>query len=119
MITDSNSDQVVVTTLADLFDIKKARSKGHSAQLVGLITEEALRHLTEKRYNSRFRVSAIESGAAESDSTSSLSVVETQTSGHVFPPLKAHNEKSYGPKTRHERPSSNEMRKRGMRGATD
>lgn len=120
VIADGDSDQVVVTTLADLFDIKKARSQGNSAQLVGSMTEEALRHLTEKRYNSRFGALALESDPAEADSSSSPSVVETQKSAHAFPPQTGrHNEKSPGLNARHERPSSNEMRKRGIRGATD
>ena len=54
VIADDNSDQVVVTTLADLFDVKKALSKGHSAQLVGSMTGEELRLLAEKRHSSRF-----------------------------------------------------------------
>lgn len=83
------------------------------------MTEEALRHLTEKRYNSRFGALVLGSDPAEADSTSSLSAVETQKSEHAFPPQTGHNEKTPGLKTRHERPSSNEMRKRVMRGATD
>ncbi|KAJ5223566.1 hypothetical protein N7468_008108 [Penicillium chermesinum] len=54
VVADGESDQVVVNTLADLFDVKKALSLGNSAQLVGSMTEEALRHLTDKRYTSRF-----------------------------------------------------------------
>lgn len=54
VVADGESDQVVVNTLADLFDVKKALSLGNSAQLVGSMTEEALRDLTEKRYKSRF-----------------------------------------------------------------
>ena len=54
VIADGDSDQVVVTTLADLFDVRKALSRGTSAQLVGSMGEETLRHMTEKRYSSRF-----------------------------------------------------------------
>lgn len=54
MIANGDSDQVVVNTLSDLFDVKKARSTGNSAQLVDSMTEEAPRHLAEKRYSSRF-----------------------------------------------------------------
>lgn len=49
VVAEDDSDQVVVTTLADLFDIKKAMSKGNAAQLVGSMTEGALRHLADKR----------------------------------------------------------------------
>jgi hypothetical protein len=54
VVADGDSDQVVVTTLADLFDIKKVVAEGKWVQLVGSMTEEALRHMTEKRYNSPF-----------------------------------------------------------------
>lgn len=56
VIADGESDQVVVNTLAGIFDVKKVSSLGNSAQLVGSMTEEALRDLTEKRkrYNGRF-----------------------------------------------------------------
>ena len=54
VVAEGDSDQVVVTTLADLFDIKKALSKGKSAQLVGSMGEETLQHLGTKRYDSRF-----------------------------------------------------------------
>ncbi|KAJ5982788.1 hypothetical protein N7451_012888 [Penicillium sp. IBT 35674x] len=50
VVADGESDQVVVNTLADLFDVKKALSLRNSAQLVGSMTEEALRDLTEKRF---------------------------------------------------------------------
>jgi hypothetical protein len=43
---DGDSDQVVVTTLADLFDIGKAFSSGTSAQLVGSMMDETLRQIS-------------------------------------------------------------------------
>ncbi|KAJ5897141.1 hypothetical protein N7504_007429 [Penicillium tannophilum] len=52
-VADGNSDQVV-TTLGDIFDVKKAFLTDSSAQLVGSMTEEALQDLTEKRYRNRF-----------------------------------------------------------------
>ena len=64
VIAEGDSDQVVVTTLADLFDIKKALSKDSSAQLVGSMTAENLRYLTEKRYSSRFGTLASHSETA-------------------------------------------------------
>jgi hypothetical protein len=39
---DGDSDQVVVTTLANLFNVKKALSKGNLSQLIGAMTEETL-----------------------------------------------------------------------------
>jgi hypothetical protein len=54
VIAESNSDQVVANTLADLFDVKKAISKDNSAQLLGSMSGEDPRFLAEKRYESRF-----------------------------------------------------------------
>ncbi|EGY20843.1 uncharacterized protein VDAG_02367 [Verticillium dahliae VdLs.17] len=58
VVADGDSDQVVVTTLADVFDVKKALSKGRSAQLIGSMTDESLRQLSQDRYGSRFGSSA-------------------------------------------------------------
>ncbi|KAF9887226.1 hypothetical protein FE257_010480 [Aspergillus nanangensis] len=109
VVADGDSDQVVVTTLADLFDIKKALSKGNSAQLVGSMTEEALRHLAEKRYSSRF--GALAPAPTEVVATSSPSVFETPK-GRLLGT--DYEEQSAGLKTRHNRPSPNEMRKRAI-----
>ena len=51
---DGNSDNVVVNTLSDLFDVKKATSTDHSALFVGSVTSEDLREVMALRYNSRF-----------------------------------------------------------------
>ena len=117
VIADGDSDQVVVTTLADLFDIKKAISRDSSAQLVGSMTEDALGHLVEKRYSSRFGTLARDFDPAEAGSTSSPSVFETQKSSESFPAQTGQH--SPGPKSKHNRPSSNEMRKRVMRDAVE
>ncbi|OBT95172.1 hypothetical protein VE01_07564 [Pseudogymnoascus verrucosus] len=109
VIADGESDQVVVTTLADLFDVKKAVSKGNSAQLVGSMTAESLRDLTDKRYSSRFgAVKATDSVR----NSSSLSVIDTQKSKHSFPNQTDYDEQPPGPEGRRNRPSPNEMRKR-------
>ena len=113
VIADGDSDQVVVTTLADLFDVKKALSKGNSAQLIGSMTEETLRHLTDKRYSSRF--GAV--GASDSArTTTSPSVSETQKSKYASPTQTGHDEQPPGPEGRRNRPSPNEMRKRQVDG---
>ncbi|KAF7172640.1 hypothetical protein CNMCM5623_004790 [Aspergillus felis] len=119
VIADGDSDQVVVTTLADLFDIKKAQSKGNSAQLVGSMTDESLRHLAEKRYSSRFGAVSSGSNLAGTVTISSPSATGTQRSKHASPIQTGNEEQSPGPRTRHDKPSPNEMRKRGMGGATD
>ncbi len=51
---DDDSDQVVVTTIADLFDVGKVLAKNRSAQLVGSMTEETLQQVSRDRYSSRF-----------------------------------------------------------------
>lgn len=117
VVAEDDSDQVVVTTLADLFDIKKAMSKGNAAQLVGSMTEGALRHLAEKRYSNRFGVPVSDSGPVEAGTSSSPSAFETQKSRSAFTPRTGDYEQSPGPKTRRTRASPNEMRKRGMGGA--
>lgn len=119
VVAEDDSDQVVVTTLADLFDIKKAMSKGNAAQLVGSMTEGALRHLADKRYNNRFGVPVSNSYPVEAGISSSPSVSETQRSRSAFPPQTGDYEQSPGPKTRRTRAFPNEMRKRGMGGAAD
>lgn len=113
VIADDDSDQVVVTTLADLFDVKTASSKGRSAQLVGSMTDDSLQHLTEKRYSSRFGAVAGHSDAAEASTTSSPAVSDVQKSKQAFtPPSGNHG-------TRQQRPSPNEMRKRQMNDAME
>jgi hypothetical protein len=51
VIADGDSDQVVVTTLADLFDIRKARASGRAKQLLGSMSDETLQKMSEDRYN--------------------------------------------------------------------
>ena len=119
VIADDNSDQVVVTTLADLFEIKKALSKGHLAQLVGSITGDELRLLAEKRYGSRFGAVVENSDPAAASTTTQSSVSEVQKSQHDPPSQATYHEQSPGSKTRQTRPGANEMRKRLSGGIMD
>lgn len=118
VIAEGESDQVVVTTLADLFDIKKALSKDGSAQLVGSMTAENLQHLTEKRYSSRFGASTTHSDPAEAGITTLSAVFEAQKSEYASAPQTGNHE-SPGPRPRQDKPSPNEMRKRFVDGAVD
>ena len=118
VVADGDSDQVVVNTLADLFDVKKALSLGNSAQLVGSMTEGALRHLAEKRYSSRFGAFTQKSDAADTISTKLPSASETKKARSSSPSPKNHDEQSPRPKARHN-PSSNEVRKRYTRDETE
>ena len=54
VVAEGESDHVVVTTLADMFNVGKAISKNKSALLVGSMSDEALIKLSHDRYNSRF-----------------------------------------------------------------
>lgn len=112
-IADGESDQVLVTTLADLFDVRKAVSKGNSAQLIASMTAESLRDFADKRYNSKFgAVPAIDSAR----NSSSLSVTDTQNS-KPSPNQTDHDEQPPVPEGRRDRPSPNEMRKRHAEGS--
>ena len=105
VITDSDSDQVIVTTLADLFNVKKALSKDNLAQLVRSITEEALHHLTKKRYSSWFRALAQESDTNSATSTR-LHLASKTRKG-----LKSYNRQSSRQRIR-QSPLPNKVRKR-------
>lgn len=119
VIAEGDSDQVVVTTLADLFDIKKALSKDNSAQLVGSMTAENLRYLTERRYGSRFGTLAGHSDPAEVGTSSSTAILEVQNSKHAAMHQSGNHEHIPGPRTKQNRPSPNEMKKRQADGAMD
>lgn len=114
VVADGDSDQVVVNTLADLFDVGKALSLGNSAQLVGSMTEEALRHLTEQRYSSRFGACTQRSDAADAVNTQLPLPREAKKGRDSFPSPRDHEEQSRRPQARYS-PSSNEVRKRYTR----
>ena len=97
VIADDDTDQVVVTTLADLFDVRKVLAKSRSSQLVGSMTEETLQQVSRDRYRSRF-------GSASGD----LGPVQTGT------PSPSSN--SGFRESSRRRPSPNEARKRATDG---
>ncbi|CAM1504967.1 Fc.00g106040.m01.CDS01 [Cosmosporella sp. VM-42] len=109
VIADGDSDQVVVTTLADLFDIKKALSKGKSAQLIGSMTDETLRQISENRYSSHF------GGLARSGAPTTVTF-EPQRVNSGLPQEAGKNEKPPNLEERRSRPHPNEMRKRAAKG---
>ncbi|KAH6714538.1 hypothetical protein BKA61DRAFT_605475 [Leptodontidium sp. MPI-SDFR-AT-0119] len=53
-LKDAAGDQVVVTALADLFSIRNVKATSRSAQLVGSMSPDMVRYLSEDRYGSRF-----------------------------------------------------------------
>ncbi|KXJ88720.1 hypothetical protein Micbo1qcDRAFT_189799 [Microdochium bolleyi] len=119
VIADDDSDQVVVTTLADLFDVKKVMAKNNSAQLVGSMADATLQKLSTDRYNSRF--GAVPSGTllpnpgvvAHTESPAKPSVSrDPYTSGrHTAPPAPEAGTEG--------RPSANEIRKRRLDGSNE
>lgn len=109
-VADGDSDQLVVTTLADLFDVKKAVSRGKSAQLIGSMTDETLRQLSEDRYGSRFGALA----NSEADAITSHSTSETQRVASRLPHRAGKDGQPRDTVAR--RPTPNEVRKRASDG---
>ncbi|KAK7592171.1 hypothetical protein V3481_006796 [Fusarium oxysporum f. sp. vasinfectum] len=70
MVADGDSDQVVITTLADLFDVRKVSSTNRSAQWIGSLSDETARQVSKDRYSSRFDAVAT-NGAGDGISTMS------------------------------------------------
>lgn len=107
-IADEDSDQVLVTTLADLFDVKKASSTGRSAQFLGLVTDETLQRMSEDRYGSRFGTMA--SGTLDSKPSPSSPHTQTVSTSPQHPAGRDRDQTIV--ETGHGRPYPNEMRKR-------
>lgn len=107
VVADGDSDQVVANTLADLFDVKKAISKDHSAQLVGSMSGEDLRYLAEKRYGSRFGAFAPESSPADYPGQTGNTNQGTKSTPHQTSSSPHTQSRPKG-----EKPSSNEIRRR-------
>ena len=111
-IVEEDSDQVVVTTLADLFDVKKALSRGRSAQLVATLTPANFEYVVEKRYNSRFGAVPDRSVHSQTGSTTSPIVSNSQTNKQFIPSGIGEDVQSFGPEARREKSNPNETRKR-------
>ncbi|KAF4957167.1 hypothetical protein FSARC_11376 [Fusarium sarcochroum] len=110
MVADCDSDQVVITTLADLFDVKKASSTNGSAQWIGSLSEETAQQISSDRYSSRF-------GAVVTSGTSNIvsSMPSTSNTREVNSTLAGRPGKagqSAAQEAVQRRPSPNEMRKR-------
>lgn len=105
-VAEDSSDQVVVTTSADLFDLKVALSKGHSAQLVGILTPENFNYMADKRYDGRSGVSLDHSVQSQS------SISSSQRDKQSITPRVGRDGRSMGSEARRDKPNSNEVRKR-------
>ncbi|KAK3669798.1 hypothetical protein LTR78_010315 [Recurvomyces mirabilis] len=108
-VADGDSDQVLVTTMADLFDIGKAVSRENSAQLLGFMSSDDLRHIVHKRYASRFGTVASQS-IFEVGSTGAHSFVKVPKTEPLAHAMKFEQDAELV--TRQHKPSSNEIRKR-------
>ncbi|KAE9373695.1 hypothetical protein N431DRAFT_407372 [Stipitochalara longipes BDJ] len=115
VIAEEDCDQVVVTTLADLFNVGKVKATNRSAQLVGSMQPDVLRDISKARYSSRFGALGDSLGTAQLDTAvTPPSIFETRKAdSSVVKPNQA-KEDGYlaGPETIYDRPSPNEMRRR-------
>ncbi|KAI1839521.1 hypothetical protein JX266_014268 [Neoarthrinium moseri] len=109
---EDDTDQVVITTLANLFDVKKVSARNRSAQLVGSTDAATLQKLSTDRYSSRF---GAVSGGLELDSgrvsncMPNVYVKEDRVDRANSPRIQRQVK---GDEMRHSKPSSNEIRKR-------
>ncbi|KAJ4204229.1 hypothetical protein NW767_004421 [Fusarium falciforme] len=104
VVAEGKSDQVVVTTLADLFNVKKAIAKDSSAQLIGSMAGVELIQLSKDRYSSlRF-------GAAD---TSRVNLMPPHTkNSELRVPGQEVNDQQPGPRVSSPKAHPNETKKR-------
>jgi hypothetical protein len=112
---DEDCDQVVVTTLADLFNVGKVKAMSRSAQLVGSMQADVLRDISKDRYGSRFGALGSSLETTQLDATAAPpSTFETRKANES--PMKSNQTKEdvklAGPETTYDRPSPNEVRRR-------
>lgn len=107
-VAEGDSDLVVITTLADLFDVGKIRSMGNSAHLIGSMTDESLRQVSRDRYGSRFGSLA----SSGTDNTASHATSDTRRTGSYTPHQAGEDKSSNDTTTRRTKPAPNEVRKR-------
>lgn len=101
---------MVVTTLAALFDVKKAVSRGHTAQLIATLTPENFETVVERCYSSRF--AALPNHTSHFDANSATSPTSAKFPHSRQPTPPAAGKEDAGPEARRDRPSPNEMKKR-------
>lgn len=106
VVADGESDTMVVTSLAELFNIGKAIATDRSAILVGSMSDEALIQLSHDRYNSRFGTVNTDGEVAQGRTAASNSEVNVSQSS-------VRQKKSQQPPYQRNPPAPNETRKRG------
>lgn len=111
-----NSDQVLVTTVADVFDVKEAETEDNSMHLAGSMDGKTFRYASKMRYNSRFGVAGADPNSTETGTTRSLSSSETKKSERASPLQIRSGEQAPESETKNSKSSSNQSRKRMMVG---
>jgi hypothetical protein len=115
VVVEDNSDNLVINTAADLFDVTKAFSRNNSALVVSSTSEAGLRLLVERHHNSRFaateqRVELPTTNISTPPSASGAQRGKNSTTSEVQEEQTPRSGAST--KTRQQKPSPNEIRKR-------
>ena len=108
VVADGESDNMVVTTLAELFNVGKATATEKSAILVGSMSDEALIQLSHDRYNSRVGTVNTESHVTHGRTT----VLNFEASNISSSSVRQRDKNRQSPHQRNP-PAPNETRKRG------
>lgn len=113
VVANGDSDHVVVTTLADLFNVGKTTSKNRSALLVGSMSDDALVQISHDRYNSRFGAMASSNPASQSRP---VAVNPGNPGMSSVGSLTGHHARRKSQHSQQNPPSSNETRRRMVDG---
>ena len=119
VIADEDCGQVVVTTLADLFNVGTVKAMRRSAQLVGSINAELLPGISNDLFRSRFGApdGSLETARLDTAAASPSTSETRKADRPLMKPNQAEEgRKSAGPETAYDRPSPNEMRRRRAEG---
>lgn len=117
IFADENSDAMTVNTLADLFDVGKITLTNNSTILVGSMTDESLRDITARRYNSWFGEASWRPGVTMVNTTEARLVSGSTRKVPPYIPLpQAHEERNVTPELRPTRVTSNEVKRRASGG---
>jgi len=111
VIADDDTDQVVITTLADLFDVKKVLAKNRTTQLVGSMSDQTAQKMSEGRYNSRINKISDDPTHA----TFARDGIQESSGASTVRPAQEGGKRSAAAETGR-KPSSNEVRKRAIGG---
>ena len=115
VIADEDCDQVVVTSIADLFNVGKVKAMSRSAQLVGSMQPDVLRDISKDRYGSRFGAlcNSLETVQLDTAAASPSTFETRKADGSRMKSNQAKEDENLaGPETTYDRPSPNEVRRR-------